>query len=216
MIINDFYDGKHIESTVKNILSNEASFRKLTIYEKHVLMHGNIQDYFVEGEDAQSKIDVDALKNSLHQYTLINLQDIENSIQNDPDSASYYPSYTEEVYLFFSNKNGLKKEFDILVPSVFESLYYEMKQKDIITKATSSHIAFSNLQELSSISVEKVNFTHNLEEATSVIKSYGALLNNNKVIAKYCNELEEENRRLVKENIDLQQRLNNRNISSWA
>ena len=216
MIINDFYDSKHIESTVRNILSNELSFRKLTIYEKHVLVHGNIQDYFVEGEDAQSKIDVDALKNSLHQYTLINLQDIENSIQNNLDSASYYPSYTEEVYLFFSNKNGLKKEFDILVPSVFESLYYEMKQKDIITKATSSHIAFSNLQELSSISVEKVNFTHNLEEATSVIKSYGALLNNNKVIAKYCNELEEENRRLVKENIDLQQRLNNRNISSWA
>jgi len=215
MIINDFYDGKHIESTVKNILSNEASFRKLTIYEKHVLVHGNIQTYFTEGEDAQSKIDVDALKNSLHQYTLSNLQDIENSIQNDPDSY-YHSSYVQEVYLFFSNKNGLKKEFDILVPSVFESLYYEMKQKDIITKATSSHIAFSNLQELSSISVEKVNFTHNLEEATSVIKSYGALLNNNKVIAKYCNELEEENRRLVKENIDLQQRLNNRNISSWA
>lgn len=215
MIINDFYDSKHIESTVRNILSNDSSFRKLSIYENHALIHGDIQNYFIEGEDAQSKIDVDALKNSLHQYTLSNLQDIENSIQNNPDSP-YHSSYAQEAYLFFSNKTALKKEFDILVPSVFESLYYEMKQMNIITKATSNYIAFSNLGELSSINIEKVNFTHNLEEATSVIKSYGALLNNNKVIAKYCNELEEENRRLVKENIDLQQRLNNRNISSWA
>jgi len=198
MLINDFIDGKHIKNVFEAFLQENPNIIELNDNQKNSILFGyKIEDFIDFSKPIEDCIDNDKLFRTL---------------------PSYYLNRTVEdkKYLFIGNKTKLKKEMDFLVPSLFDSLFVEMKNRDVILRSNSKLIIFQNINNLSEIDVKTINFSDNIKDVKSFITSYNSLIKNNSIIAKYCSELEEENRLLRQEIEDLRYKIQNTNISTWA
>lgn len=198
MLINDFIDGKHIKNVFEAFLQENPNIIELNDNQKNSILFGyKIEDFIDFSKPIEDCIDNDKLSRNIPGYFL-------NRTVED------------KKYLFIGNKSALKKEMDFLVPSLFDSLFLEMKNKDVILRSTSKIIVFQNINNLSEVNVKTINFSDDIKDAKSFITSYNALVKNNTVIAKYCSELEEENRLLKQEVEDLRYKIQNTNLSTWA
>lgn len=198
MLINDFIDGKHIKNVFDAFLQENPNVIELNDNQKNCVLFGyKIEDYIDFTKPVEDCINNDNLFRTLPSYYL-------NRIVED------------KKYLFIGSKANLKKEMDFLVPSLFDSLFTKMKEKDVVLRSNSKIIIFQNTDNLSSINVKEINFSDNIKDAKSFVSSYNALVKDNSIIAKYCSELEEENRQLKQEVEDLRYKIQNPNLSTWA